>query len=145
MRRFLSLVTLCLITLSHSWLVSAKNNPVIIFSAEQASQVIAPNEPPFWTPTAKQIVLLESLLASHLKSKPPRNGKPVLKPLEYSRQYIGVTKNGHKLIYLNAFCSQIKGWHERFVMVLDGGSCYFQVYFDLAGQKFSELQYNGNA
>ncbi|MDD5302230.1 MAG: hypothetical protein PHS14_03900 [Elusimicrobia bacterium] len=127
----------------------AVERTAIIFSAAKASKSGAPNEFPFWTPTRRQIALLESLLPSYLKSNPPESDTPVSKPLEYGRQYVGVTKDGRKLIFLNAFCTSYtsrrskKHLQERLVMADDGGSCFFQVYFDPQIQQFLNLEYNG--
>lgn len=127
--------------------IAEKKNPVIIFTAAQAQKFGYPQESPFWTPTRRQISLLESQLLTYLKLNPPKYGSPVLAPLNYGRQYLGVTKGDRKVIFLNAFCEtgSSDSWREELVMVEDGGSCYFQVYFDPETRKFLELQYNGMA
>ena len=103
---------------------------------------------PFWTPTKGQIAELERLIESFIKSHPAEDGRTV-NLSEYGRQYYGVTRDGKKAIYLNAFCSPTilgeKKWKKEMVFVLDGGSCFFQVFYDPTEKAFSGLRYNGVA
>jgi hypothetical protein len=124
------------------------NSSSIIFSSEESKELnLFGVEAPFWTPKVVQVQELESLLLKYLKSHPPIDDKPVGNLSEYGRQYFGVTKKGRKLIYLNAFCnpSRFDQWKKRIILVKDGGSCYFQVYFDPATKEFIHLHYNGQA
>ncbi len=120
------------------------NSNSVIFPAEE----IPFGEAPFWTPTLDQVKELEALLPKYLKSHPPIYDKPVGDVFEYGRQYFGVTKNGRKLIYLNALYNPSRfdpQWKKEIFLVMDGGSCYFQVYFDPVKKEFTHLHYNGQA
>ncbi len=122
----------------------------VTFSAEETERIGCPRggEAPFWTPTDNQVQELEALLPRYLNSHPPINDKPVGNFFEYGRQYFGVTRNNRRLIYLNAFCNPSKfgrRWEKEIILVMDGGSCYFQVYFDPAKKEFIALHYNGQA
>ncbi len=124
--------------------VKSMNSNGVIFPAKE----IPFGEAPFWTPTLEQVKELEGLLPEYLKSHPPMDDKPVGDVFEYGRQYFGVTNNGQKVIYLNAFCNPSRfdpQWEEEMIQVKDGGSCYFQVYFDPARKEFIHLHYNGQA
>ena len=50
-------------------------------------------------------------------------------------------------IYINALCDTFerKDLHKELVMVFDGGSCFFQINYNLKTGKFYELQVNGEA
>jgi hypothetical protein len=63
---------------------------------------------------------------------------------KYFRQYFAVIRGGKKLIYVNAFCKEEPGtnWRERLFVVSDGATCYWQVFFDPALKRFSELAFN---
>jgi hypothetical protein len=63
----------------------------------------------------------------------------------YKRQYVGVVVDGSKRIFINFFCHISGSWNDRFVQILDGGDCYFQVEYDIGTQKFLNLQINGEA
>ena len=63
----------------------------------------------------------------------------------YGRQYCALTnEQGHRLVYLNAFCrdhGSIQGW----IVVEDGGHCYFQALFDLTSGSLLHFSVNGVA
>jgi hypothetical protein len=130
---------------------AGKDETVVVFSADQAKGLALEDAGPYWTPTAQQIEKLESRLAAYLAANPPQDGHPVINILEYGRQYVGVTRAGKKAIFLNAFCpsylslAKDKSWLKELVQVEDGGSCFFQVYFDPESSEFSALLYNGVA
>jgi hypothetical protein len=120
----------------------------VIFSSEETKELNTfGGEAPFWTPSVGQVQEMESLLLQYLTLHPPIDDKPVGNFFAYGRQYLGVTKKDRKLIYLNAFCdpSRFDQWKKGLILVKDGGSCYFQVYFDPAKKEFIHLHYNGQA
>jgi hypothetical protein len=124
------------------------NSNSIIFSSEETKGLnIFLGEAPFWTPAVDQVQELESLLVKYLQAHLPIDDEPVRNLSEYGRQYFGVTIKDRKVIYLNAFCnpSRFDQWKKKMVLVDDGGSCYFQVYFDPARKEFVHLHYNGRA
>ena len=50
-------------------------------------------------------------------------------------------------LYINAFCEigEDRDIEKNFVMVLDGGSCYFQATYDFNTNEFVKLEVNGEA
>ncbi|MCX5784638.1 MAG: hypothetical protein NTX59_03020 [Elusimicrobia bacterium] len=123
---------------------------IIIFSASATEKLASHEaewEAPFWEPSSRQILRFEAAFPEYLRGNPTGRGMPGEDFKSYGRQYFGISKNGKRLIYLNAFCGP-----ERFpnrqmykVWVLDGGKCYFHVIYNPAENKFSDLQYNGEA
>ena len=73
----------------------------------------------------------------------PKDARIDLK--KYGRQYCALTnEQGHRIVLLNMFCrslSENKGW----VIVEDGGHCYFQTLFDLSIGSVLYLSVNGHA
>jgi hypothetical protein len=72
----------------------------------------------------------------------------------YVYQYVGVIIDNKKYIYINAFAfSEKKGfdefqknWKTEFVnphMIMDGGTGYFRVLFNIEELKFEQLIFNG--
>ena len=63
---------------------------------------------------------------------------------KYTYQYKAIN---NKEIYINALCDTFgeKSLHKEFVMVDDGGSCFFQINYNFKTGKFSKLQVNGEA
>jgi hypothetical protein len=65
----------------------------------------------------------------------------------YFLQYLPIVQRGRKRIFVNAFCYPPRGvdWRSRLYVVIDGGDCYWQAYYDPAIGKFSNLMINGRA
>ena len=97
-----------------------------------------------WSPDEAEVRALERKLPGFLKdSAPKRSADLHEKVRNYRRQYLGVVKEGTKLVYINAFCRAEATWDKDIVSVDDGGDCYFQVYWNPATGAFSELSVNG--
>ena len=102
----------------------------------------------FWTPSTDDILRLEEGVVEYLRQNSGAfyRQPPVWERLdEYRRQYIGYAIEGKKIIYGNFFCSEEDNWQQEFVMVIDGGDCYFQVKYDVESGKFIYLAVNGEA
>jgi len=129
----------------------------VIFSAEQASEqrigewlVAGDKAVDYWTPSEKDVILLENSLPAFLQKNSDRfytPDAPVWERLdEYNRQYIGMILNDSKVIYANYFCNNFNtDWRKDFVFVLDGGACYFQFNYDADTGIFFDLMVNGEA
>ncbi len=63
---------------------------------------------------------------------------------KYTYQYKALNSEE---IYINALCNafEIKDLHKEFVMVFDGGTCFFQINYNHKTGKFYKLQVNGEA
>ena len=62
----------------------------------------------------------------------------------YSFQVQGQTHEGRRVVFINAFCTKPpKDALQQFVLVRDGGACYFQVYYDPDHKQFVDLTFNG--
>lgn len=67
---------------------------------------------------------------------------------EYRRQYIVVTApTGEKLLHINFFCGPdgFEYWKDEYVIVDDGGNCFFQVIINISKKKLVEFYVNGVA
>jgi hypothetical protein len=141
----------------------------VIFSAQQIERSAEINRlfdgvRPLWTPAPEDIARLESKLKPFLEDvsngkltevadywwRVPSQAKEILARVEsYKRQYVGLTHGGKRWIYVNSFCEELwkrdDSWRDRFVMVLDGGSCFFTVLYDPSTQQFERLMINGHA
>jgi hypothetical protein len=67
---------------------------------------------------------------------------------KYKRQYFGyIDKNGDKILLINCFWSKDKNAKDRWltdrIMVLDGGSYYWNVKFNLNKKRLFDLDVNG--
>ena len=102
-----------------------------------------------WTPSDAEVAQLETDLLPFLRQAQ----NPWLRPdppiweraPEYKRQYLGVIEGGERVIYANFFCRIDEGieWAREFVLVMDGGDCYFQVTYHPQSGEFSDFSVNG--
>ena len=102
-----------------------------------------------WQPTKSQIETLEANLShiSDLRSGGAPNGEKIAHPEQYYRQYVPVVRDGQKLIYVNALCEVrfSTDWREHVAIVMDGGNCFWQAWYNPATEKFLTLYINGHA
>jgi len=99
-----------------------------------------------WQPQASDIAEAKSQLRAYVSTQ-ARLEKRTLAPWNrYTFQIQGRDVNGRKVIYVNAFCSAPSdNADERIVLAFDGGTCYFQAYFDVETKAFAGMKFNGLA
>jgi hypothetical protein len=124
---------------------------------------------PSWNPTADQIKRLEHAISNGIatakfdsesysnqtmgvssinvnRSNEILNIQKTLP--HYYRQYIGIDVNGEKRIFVNFFKKEHENkfayWKNQIVVVLDGGSDFWSIQYCVKGNRFVELQVNGN-
>ncbi|MDF3076604.1 MAG: hypothetical protein K0S09_493 [Sphingobacteriaceae bacterium] len=113
-----------------------------------------------FTPTAQDIETAELLLSSQLRAvnaKLEHQGKnigPVIHDNlpKYARQYYGyITATGERIVLVsnlwgaNYKTEQEKSWKRGAVVVMDGGSNYWQIKANLTTHKLFDLFVNGSA
>lgn len=107
-----------------------------------------------FTPTNAEIDTAESALAKDIKTlnTPMINQyrTPIIhkKIGKYRRQYFGyLDQSGHKILLINCFYDKKYNdhvyWLDSKVTVLDGGSYYWSIHFDMNTKKFFEFYVNG--
>jgi hypothetical protein len=101
----------------------------------------------FWTPAESDILSAEEALTPFLKQSGNPKAPEILKRLEtYKRQYRGVVLHSHKQIFIRFFC-QISSdeWMTEETIILDGGSCFFNLQYSPETKTFSHFGVNGEA
>lgn len=116
-----------------------------------------------WNPTGSDLNLVEKILDKAIEDKEFDFLKcPIKKNFEnYYRQYVPyINKNGERIIEINAFCEIFKippnpengitewtemDWKNEYVMVSDGGNCYWQITINIDTKEFNNLMVNGIA
>lgn len=129
----------------------------VIFSAEKAQEaglgswVFGDDQPiEYWTPSEQDVVALEKGLPDYLRENSNlfySPDAPVWERLDgYNRQYFGAALEGRKLLYANFFCHGVgMDWEKDFVIVMDGGACFFQFKYDSESGEYFDLRVNGEA
>ena len=93
-----------------------------------------------FTPTEGEARRFESGLVAFLaKSRPPEDPDLHRKAGGYVRQYTGSARGGRRLLFVTFACRQDPDWGERFLVVNDGASCYFDVEYDLDAGAYTYL------
>ena len=116
-----------------------------------------------WKPTEKDLDLVQEILDKAIDEKEfDFLKKPIKKNIEkYYRQYVPyINKNGERVIDINAFCEILENppnpekginewtemdWKNEFVMVDDGGNCYWQITINIDTKTYKDLMVNGVA
>ncbi len=94
----------------------------------------------YFTPDKSTIIALESRLPAYLRSKAPAGSGPRKRLRDYRRQYLGVRRDGKRLVFANFFCETHRtDWTRKPIAVDDGGDCYFQVLYNPKRRSFSGL------
>lgn len=92
---------------------------------------------------------IDTILKKAIEKREKKGGYDLVRnPDTYYKQVIaGVNEKGEKEVYLNCLCSVAnkKDWKKVFIMVLDGGNCYFQVRINLKTKKIISFVVNGLA
>jgi hypothetical protein len=100
-----------------------------------------------WTPGRTDVLKLEKGIESFLKKAAPKRSQDLWTKIPtYKRQYVGITRKGRKVIFVNFFCDAFNSnWKAAPVVVEDGGDCFFNVLYDPTAAAFSDLRINGEA
>lgn len=107
-----------------------------------------------FTPTKLEIDTVEFVLAKQIKTlntpQINQHNSPVIHENmgKYRRQYFGyLDELGHRILIINCFYKKKNNvdadWLTTKVSVLDGGSYYWTIRYDLNAKKFFDLDING--
>jgi hypothetical protein len=102
-----------------------------------------------WKPTKEDLAHLEagiSQISTLLITGWPAK-LHIEHPENYYRQYVPIIRGGQKLFYVSAFCENPlpNYWRSRVVVVSDGGTCFWQAFYDPATKRYSHLTINARA
>jgi len=123
----------------------------VIIAREKASEFMKAfsgiEEKESWTPDRADVLKLEKRIESFVKKAAAKRSPNLWTKLAtYKRQYIGIMRNGRKVIFANFFCEAFSiNWKAVPVAVEDGGDCFFNVLYDPASAAFSDFRINGEA
>ncbi|MGA2890521.1 MAG: hypothetical protein ABSE51_20975 [Terracidiphilus sp.] len=133
----------------------AKPGSALLSASEAAAYVkdylVNPNPVQSWQPSKVDLDGLEDNLSQipNLRENAPSSRRHIDNPDQYFRQYLAIVQSGKKQIFVNALCrndvSHSDEWRHHLQVVIDGGDCYWQAWYDPAIQRFSNLMINGVA
>lgn len=104
----------------------------------------------YWRPTREHALAIQEGLPNFLQTNAGSfraQGTPVWERLEeYQSQYLGITLDGRRIVFANYFCTDAgQNWRKEFILVMDGGKCFFQFMYDADTGEFFHLRVNGDA
>lgn len=87
-----------------------------------------------WTPTEADVVAAEAAIEAEQG------------PLDHMRQYVGITEDGQRKVFVNGFCDAWDtNWQAELVFVMDGGDCYFTAIYNVETSELESFMFNGEA
>jgi hypothetical protein len=99
-----------------------------------------------WNPSEQVVNEIRAGLEKFVQMKATEQKKRMPEWSTYTFQFQGQEKGGQKFVFVNAYCTAPPEYStERFVFVLDGGPCFFNVKYDPKLHTFFELGFNGDA
>ena len=114
---------------------------VVVFTPDD-TETDSYGEAVTWTPGIEDVLSAEAALAEHLEANPDL-GVDALET--YARQYVGIG-DGEDVVSVNALCAvDDLDWEDQFVVVADGGSCFWQATVDLPTGEILSFAVNGEA
>ena len=119
---------------------------------KQCSRAVPQGITAFWLPTEKEVEDLEISLFQYLETRhfldsirQPESAS--LPPMIYHRQYVGIERNGTRLIYGNFYRYNDQSWRfeeqSRAVIGCDGSRKYWGIVYDPITRTFDEYEVNG--
>ena len=113
--------------------------PTAVLPLSEGPQLTGEGKSGYWTPKAADLKRLEADTPPAVKS--------------YYRQYIGITRDGARLIFIEGFSPSMgaefdrnkEDWRHRAIMIMDGGTGVFRATYNPHTRKFVGPEYNGVA
>lgn len=123
----------------------ASTGPTYIVPADHPLSGTAPA----WTPTTADTARAERGLRPYLRSLGAQvhdygNGPLWRRLRDYGRQYVGVMRNGHRVIWINLFATDNSFYEpgseqQTLVKLHECGDCNAEVYYDLERGTYSDF------
>jgi hypothetical protein len=102
-------------------------------------------EAPRWTPTLSAIDAFEKGLAAYLRKVAPEQKPDLYAHLdEYRRQYVGgLDPEHHRFLSVLFMCRVDEWWGKGPIVIFDGGSCFFEMSYDVDTGKYEDVYVHG--
>jgi hypothetical protein len=100
-----------------------------------------------WDPSSTMLTDLKAQIESYVKSQAKAQGRELKRWQDYTFQYQGQEEKGRKYIFVNALCvsTDRHTLDKQIIVILDGGSCFFNLKYDPGQKVFFDLIINGEA
>ncbi len=100
-----------------------------------------------WEPSAQVVTRLKERIESVVGAQAKAEGRKLEEWTRYTFQYQGQERRGRRFVFVNAFCTGdgSQQLDKQMVRVFDGGTCFFNLKYDVEENRFFEILINGDA
>ncbi len=100
-----------------------------------------------WDPGSEMLDQIKAKIKAYVRARAKAQGRELKNWSAYAFQYQGQEENGRKYIFINAFCVIMKHQSpdKEIIVVMDGGSCFFNLKYNPLSKEFFDLFINGEA
>lgn len=119
-------------------------NSILILAALLVSWLQIPGGP--WQVDQSTAAAAKSALASRFVTEASNRNDDTPRLDDFTFHFQGQVIDGRRLVYINAFCTApTEAAATEWVYADDGGSCYFEAFFEPDTGKILSFQFNGVA
>jgi hypothetical protein len=97
-----------------------------------------------WSPDAAVIRRLQSTLESKVRKDASAQHLVLPEWSSYGFQFQGRVVDGKRVVFVSAYCQHQEGLPtDDFIIVADGGTCFFETSYDPSKSSFSPIAFHG--
>ena len=100
-----------------------------------------------WTPDTRTMAGIKAGIEAFARVQAQANGRELKAWTDYTFQYQGRQSGDGKSVFINAFCTDggNRDLDKDMVVVMDGGSCFFNLKYDPNTERFYDIIIHGDA
>jgi hypothetical protein len=100
-----------------------------------------------WAPSPEILTDVRSQIESYVRGHAKAQGRELKRWQDYTFQYQAREEKGRKYIFVNALCGSTDRHtlDKQIIVILDGGSCFFNLKYDPLRKTFFDLFINTEA
>lgn len=114
--------------------IAVNGNPAVVFDATSYQR-----DAEGWTPTMDDLLAAEDAVME-VAAQDDRGAF-----VFGYRQYAGFMEDGERKIVIHSMCKSLDDWDKHFLLVLDGGPCFWQATYNVDTSEVEHFYVNGNA
>lgn len=114
-------------------MVEINGNPGVILEAESYRA-----DAEGWSPSIGDLQDAEDAVLA----APAGDREPVI---DGYRQYAGIVEDGERKIIVSSMCQEMAGWDKEWILIMDGGPCFWEATYNVDTGEMEMLIVNGEA
>ena len=122
--------------------VSINGHPGVVAPRDAAPEFALGDAEGYWLPSERWLTDAEDAIAIEAGQIVDEDRRPVL---DGYRQYAGFIEDGDRKIAINSSCVELTSWRSTYVLVMDGGHCFWGATYNVDTGEVEHLVVNGEA